>query len=102
MNSCREPGQQLLPVSLCGHSAALGRSIYEGRIGTQCGAGQSPAGLGGEQGGTLLSWNKPAGPSSNFVLSVLCQEGLNCTSSETQVLKQLLASSFQTSLQFLK
>lgn len=102
MNSCREPGQQLLPVSLCWHSAALERSLYQGRTGTQCGAGQSPAGLDGKQGGTPLSWNKPAGPSSNFLLRVLCQEGLNCTFSETQVLKQLLASSFQTSLQFLK
>jgi len=33
---------------------------------------------------------------------VLCQEGLNCTFSETQLLRQLLVSSFQTSLQFLK
>lgn len=41
-------------------------------------------------------------PQQLFSLRALRQEGLNCTFSETQLLRQLLASSFQTSLQFLK
>lgn len=51
MNSCREPGQQPLPVSLCWHLAALGRSLHRERVGTMCGAGQSCATLDGEQEG---------------------------------------------------
>lgn len=72
MNSCREAGQQPLPVSPFWHSAALSRYLGKGRVSKLCGAGQNPAGLDGEPGATLLSQHNPAGPSSFFFfLSVM-------------------------------
>lgn len=57
MSSHRELGQQHLPVSLCWHLAALGRSLHQRRVGMMYGAGQSCTRLDREQEGTILSTN---------------------------------------------